>query len=322
MPKTVPAYTRANTEIHRFHQLVGQALHTAPWNGSNHASDPINAGLTSQMEEIRALIAQYPGIQNSILLYAQHGSNCYTTLHFAQHAQTPYKDAVVRDLLALGVDPTLDFSLAFLRHFDTEKDGDKVTSERAEQIIKDFVGQGGDINFAHPYSGETALHRAAYCGNTSVMAVLLESGAKIDATMFSTKTYPHLSGSTALQISISVGNVDAVRLCLEKGADLSIPSKHGCDIQEVIEIFYQEATRSKKIRSVDTTFAIIRELIEQRGIEDVKKDVRSLPDELDVLLNHWMSTFVGDFDKRVVDMVHQVFPDATVKLIGSDSESD
>jgi ankyrin repeat protein len=67
--------------------------------------------------------------------------------------------------------------------------------------------------------GNTALHAALANGQTEAAAMLLESGASIDAR--------DASGHTALHLAAEDGNLAAIRLLLKRGADPRPQNKEG-----------------------------------------------------------------------------------------------
>lgn len=70
-------------------------------------------------------------------------------------------------------------------------------------------------------AGYTALHYAARNGHRAMCELLLENGAKIDATTRS-------GHATALQRAATQGHVEVVELLLESGADANLRDADGC----------------------------------------------------------------------------------------------
>ncbi|GIZ44968.1 hypothetical protein CKM354_000815200 [Cercospora kikuchii] len=74
-----------------------------------------------------------------------------------------------------------------------------------------LLGRGADVNACGVFSGETVLHVAARHGHASIVALLLDHGAYVDA---------EFDGQTALQVALSHGHVSVATLLLDKGASV------------------------------------------------------------------------------------------------------
>jgi ankyrin repeat protein len=75
------------------------------------------------------------------------------------------------------------------------------------EIVRLLHGRGGEINS----SGWTALHYAAFQGQTTVVKYLLENKAEVDARA--------PNGVTPLMAAVRNGHVDVAKLLLARGAD-------------------------------------------------------------------------------------------------------
>lgn len=83
--------------------------------------------------------------------------------------------------------------------------------ELAAQMVK----KGADVN----KTGWTPLHYAASNGHVSVIKLLLENHAYIDAES--------PNGTTPLMMASMYGSPEAVKLLLDEGADLSLKNQQG-----------------------------------------------------------------------------------------------
>ncbi|UKZ88775.1 uncharacterized protein TrAFT101_004511 [Trichoderma asperellum] len=88
-----------------------------------------------------------------------------------------------------------------------------------DDIVKLLLKQGADVSQRHKYNNETALHYSTHWGNKTVVRLLLESGAEVNAQ--------DRDGKTALHIAAKEGDEAVLRLLLEKGADASMKTKAG-----------------------------------------------------------------------------------------------
>jgi uncharacterized protein len=84
--------------------------------------------------------------------------------------------------------------------------------------VKQLLSSRADVNATEP-DGSTALHWAAYRGDTRLTAQLLKAGANPDVR---TST-----GMTPLLLACEAGNAELVRLLLNAHADPSLPLSHG-----------------------------------------------------------------------------------------------
>ena len=83
--------------------------------------------------------------------------------------------------------------------------------------LQALLKSGADPNVGDPRGGATPLMYAAAVGSTGAMAVLLDNGAKVNAT--------NATGATALMWAAT--EIEKVRLLLARGADVNIASQRG-----------------------------------------------------------------------------------------------
>jgi len=79
--------------------------------------------------------------------------------------------------------------------------------------IEQHVSAGTEVDALHPATGSTALNGAALLGRTEAAALLIDSGADVNAR--------NREGNTALHTAAFFGHIETVELLLEKGADVS-----------------------------------------------------------------------------------------------------
>ena len=104
----------------------------------------------------------------------------------------------------------------------------KASAEGDLSAIKNALKKGADLNALDPQFGIPPLGWAAISGQTEVVKLLLEKGAKIDDR--------HRDGSTALHGAAFLGRVETVKLLLEKGADINIRKDDGMTPIDVAQI--------------------------------------------------------------------------------------
>ena len=92
---------------------------------------------------------------------------------------------------------------------------------------------GADPNMSDPRAGATPLMQAAAVGSPGAMTLLLDNGAKVNAT--------NATGATALMWAAT--EIDKVRLLLARGADVNIASQRG-------RTALQSAARSDKSAAI------------------------------------------------------------------------
>jgi uncharacterized protein len=84
-----------------------------------------------------------------------------------------------------------------------------------EQLAKTLITKGADVN----KTGWAPLHYAATKGHISIMKLLLENHAYIDAES--------PNKSTPLMMAAMYGTTDAVKLLVDEGADISLKNEKG-----------------------------------------------------------------------------------------------
>ena len=88
------------------------------------------------------------------------------------------------------------------------------------ELLKKLVADGGNANgLMDDGSGRTLLHEAARLGHATIISVLLEAGADVDA--------PDSNGRTPLMESAWEGHADATRALLAGGADTELENLGG-----------------------------------------------------------------------------------------------
>ena len=78
-------------------------------------------------------------------------------------------------------------------------------------MVKQFIDAGADVNARNPKDGETALIHAAHDGNLQSLRLLLDAGAKLDAT--------NRAGRSAFLESLMNGQYETAEALLDAGAD-------------------------------------------------------------------------------------------------------
>jgi len=90
----------------------------------------------------------------------------------------------------------------------------------ADEVIPLLVKKGGSINLRDK-EGRTALHLAAYAGQASAVAALLDHKADPEIK-------ENTGGMTALHLAVAQKHGPVVQVLLEKGADPNAEEKNGC----------------------------------------------------------------------------------------------
>jgi Ankyrin repeats (many copies) len=162
-----------------------------PWQGDPH---PLNvAAMYGGVPDVEKILQRDPGAIN-----AQD-----------DEGMTPLAGAVVREqigvmtfLLDHGADPNIP-NMHGLTPLEQACGHDKGSSVVLAQLL---LGAGANVN-ATDGDGETALHKAAYYGNSDVIEILLAHGASINAT--------NKMGGTPLQVA---GKPEIAELLRQHGA--------------------------------------------------------------------------------------------------------
>ena len=85
--------------------------------------------------------------------------------------------------------------------------------------VQKFLDQGANVNARAPFSNNTALMLASRNGHPDVVRLLLERGAKMEATI--------AGGNTALMLASRNGHLAVANLLLEMGADIDHINEEG-----------------------------------------------------------------------------------------------
>jgi ankyrin repeat protein len=127
-------------------------------------------------------------------------------------------------LLIASRDGSLNVAALLLAHNKTKIEARSPQDESAlmmaalgghEALVKALIGKGADVN----KTGWTPLHYAATKGNTSIIKLLLDNHAYIDAES--------PNKSTPLMMAAMYGTNDAVKLLVEEGADIALKNEQG-----------------------------------------------------------------------------------------------
>lgn len=89
-------------------------------------------------------------------------------------------------------------------------------ASRYKNIVSFLIDQGADVNLMHKGKGICPLEMAALLGDTSMAALLIEKGAKVNGPN------KDPGGTTPLMNAIESGNYALVKLLVEKGADVNL----------------------------------------------------------------------------------------------------
>ncbi|KAF8248050.1 ankyrin, partial [Wilcoxina mikolae CBS 423.85] len=92
------------------------------------------------------------------------------------------------------------------------------------EVVRILIKSGADVNIPSVYASDRsqiALVVAVTHGNSDIVKILIDSGAKINAL--------HTSGdnkTTALQAAAKRGNMELARLLIDAGADVNAPASN------------------------------------------------------------------------------------------------
>ncbi|CAD6581748.1 MAG: hypothetical protein ASARMPRED_000694 [Alectoria sarmentosa] len=90
-----------------------------------------------------------------------------------------------------------------------------------DELVLKLLAAGEDINSAGP--GGTCLAAATFSGHKTVVRLLLDKGAKVNAVVQQTRSgYEKYSSPTAIQWAAERGHEDIVKILLAEGADVNI----------------------------------------------------------------------------------------------------
>ena len=104
------------------------------------------------------------------------------------------------------------------------------------QIAEALVKRGADVN----KTGWAPLHYAASSGNLTVIAMLIENSAYIDAES--------PNGTTPLMMAAMYGSPEAVKLLIDEGADVQLKNVQGLTAFQ----FAQRANRPDSVELIAT----------------------------------------------------------------------
>ncbi|MBD2616035.1 ankyrin repeat domain-containing protein [Nostoc punctiforme FACHB-252] len=156
------------------------------------------------------------------------------------------------------------------------------------QAVSEGIAKGIDIN-AINYNGYTALHRACWAGERSIVTVLLEAGANLNLHPDDNQGYPPLmlaldnppfktdifqmlidAGAdvncrsyddiTALMMAVDCGNLEAVQLLLKAGADINAKGPENITALKM-------AQANNNYISSEVSFTILNLLLKAGAIE-------------------------------------------------------
>jgi uncharacterized protein len=124
---------------------------------------------------------------------------------------------VSQSFLPPARNPTLQ---VLLRHDPPLTFFESCATGDVDAVREALMQNGGLANSWHPI-GLSALHFAAFSGDTAVTTLLLDSGARIDARARNGFI------NTPLQVALLPGQVATARLLLERGADPLVRQERG-----------------------------------------------------------------------------------------------
>ena len=105
----------------------------------------------------------------------------------------------------------------------------------SESIFRAFIDMGADVE-ALDGQGSRALHRAAQCGHTNIIRLLLDHGAMVDPQK------ENSLGLTPLLLAIKNNQYDSVKLLIERGADMDRDSEpYGPPLMQAIRWLENES---------------------------------------------------------------------------------
>ena len=120
------------------------------------------------------------------------------------------------------------------------------------QAIKRYIKEGGDINALDKVFQLSAMSWSALHGQTEVVQLLIEKGAKVNIKSG--------DGATPLHSAAFLGRVDVAKLLLENGADIKARNNDGATPIDVLYVDWE-------------TTAFIGSLV---GVDTVKEDIAAM----------------------------------------------
>lgn len=102
-----------------------------------------------------------------------------------------------------------------------------------QEVIRQHIAAGSNINEKDPFGGSSPLISAALFGKTEEAKMLLDAGADIN--------FQNNDGATPLHIAAFFCRPEIVQLLLDRGADKSIKNKFGATPYESVSGPFSEA---------------------------------------------------------------------------------
>lgn len=102
-----------------------------------------------------------------------------------------------------------------------------------EEMLRQHIAAGTDINAKDPFGGSSPLITAAVFGKAAMAKALINAGADLN--------FQNNDGSTALISAAFFGRPEIVQLLLDAGADETIKNKYGATAYESVATPFSEA---------------------------------------------------------------------------------
>jgi ankyrin repeat protein len=207
--------TWSTTVVNDDDRMIGELLLAADRGDTDLVIDLLTSGLSPDARAMGGappvLMAVRNGHVETVRVLLEHGahpnpddSRGYTALTHAIH----------RSLRELGSGP-LELLLAAGARYNLI---DAVLAKNIE-LVRKFLDEGGDVNEGEwSYNGPLLMEAARY-GHVEVVDLLLDRGAKIEAT--------DDLNQTALMAAAEYGQSDVVRLLLDRGAEVNAGYRDG-----------------------------------------------------------------------------------------------
>lgn len=140
---------------------------------------------------------------------------CSPLLAAIESSQPKIMKLLIQHGVKLDVSTAMGLSaldMALKRYYDADEDEYKL---RARKVVRRMVKGGVDVNHLNDY-GLSGFAQAAAQGDVEMVELMLQHGAKIDATG---KGASNLFGATPLMLAVEKGHERMVTLLLQKGAN-------------------------------------------------------------------------------------------------------